>query len=139
GGRDSLALALLAEQWASARQGRVQALIVDHALRPASADEAAVTRERLASLGIAAEILLWSGAKPMSGVQEAARQARYRLLFEACRRHGILHLLLAHHADDQAETVAMRAARNSGPDGLAGMAALVEHRDARLMRPMLGV
>ena len=37
--------------------------------------------------------------------------ARYRLLRDACRRRGILHLLLAHHADDQAETVAMRAAR----------------------------
>ena len=139
GGRDSLALALLAHDWASARQGRVQALIVDHGLRPASAAEARLTQERLAALGIAAEILVWSGAKPVSGVQEAARQARYRLLFEACRRHGILHLLLAHHADDQAETVAMRAARNSGPDGLAGMAALVEHRDARLLRPLLGV
>jgi tRNA(Ile)-lysidine synthase len=137
GGRDSLALALLAEEWASVRQGRVQALIVDHGLRPASAKETVVTRQRLASLGIAAEILVWSGAKPTSGVQEAARQARYRLLFDACRRHGILHLLMAHHADDQAETVAMRAARNSGPDGLAGMAALVEHRDVRLLRPLL--
>ena len=69
-------------------------------------------------------------SKPSTGIQQAAREARYRLLFEACRRHGILHLLMAHHADDQAETLAMRAARESGPDGLAGMAALVEHRDA---------
>ena len=81
----------------------------------------------------------WAGAKPASGLQEAARDARYRLLFEACRRHGILHLLVAHHAGDQAETIAMRAARRSGPDGLAGMAAVVEHRDARLLRPLLGV
>src|SRR4029077_5614108 len=51
----------------------------------------------------------------------------------------ILHLLIAHHADDQAETVAMRATRASGPDGLAGMAALVEQREARLLRPLLSV
>ena len=81
----------------------------------------------------------WVGPKPASGLQQAARDARYRLLFEACRRHGILHLLVAHHAGDQAETIAMRAARRSGPDGLAGMAAVVEHRDARLLRPLLGV
>jgi tRNA(Ile)-lysidine synthase len=139
GGRDSLALALLAHEWATERGGQVLCLIVDHGLRTAAADEAAATRDRLSRRGIAAEILQWVGAKPERGVQEAARAARYDLLFDACRRHGILHLLVAHHADDQAETVAMRAARGSGPDGLAGMAALVEHRDARLLRPLLGV
>jgi tRNA(Ile)-lysidine synthase len=139
GGRDSVALAVLAHEWAGERQGSVRALIVDHGLRSASAVEAHSTHERLAALGIEAEVLVWSGAKPATRLQQAAREARYRLLFEACRRHGILHLLTAHHADDQAETLAMRAARDSGPDGLAGMAALVEHRDARLLRPLLAV
>jgi len=139
GGRDSTALALLAHDWAVARQGRVLALIVDHALRPQSGAEARATLERLGRLGIAGEILAWVEAKPASGLQEAAREARYRLLFDACRRHAILHLLVAHHAADQAETVAMRAARRSGPDGLAGMAAVVEHRHVRLLRPLLGV
>jgi len=139
GGRDSLALALLAHQWASARDGRVVGLIVDHGLRAESADEAANTRDRLANHSIAAEILRWSGAKPASGLQAAAREARYRLLLDACRRLGILHLLVAHHADDQAETMAMRSVRLSGPDGLAGMAALVEQREARLLRPLLAV
>jgi tRNA(Ile)-lysidine synthase len=139
GGRDSVALAVLADQWLGERQGRVLALVVDHGLRPESAGEAQSTRERLAALGIEAETLVWSGAKPATRIQQAAREARYRLLFEACRRHGILHLLTAHHAGDQAETLAMRAARASGPDGLAGMPALVEHRDARLLRPLLPV
>jgi len=139
GGRDSLALALLAHDWAIAQGGRVRALIVDHGLRPESAAEARAARERLAGHGIEAEILRWSGNKPSTRIQQAARAARYRLLLEACRRDGILHLLTAHHADDQAETVAMRAARASGPDGLAGMAAAVEHRDLRLLRPLLGV
>ena len=139
GGRDSLALALLAHDWAVARKGRVLALIVDHGLRPESGAEARTTLGRLGGIGIAGEILDWVGTKPVSGLQEAARDARYRLLLAACRRHGILHLLVAHHAGDQAETIAMRAARRSGPDGLAGMAAAVEHRDARLLRPLLGV
>jgi tRNA(Ile)-lysidine synthase len=108
-------------------------------LRPESGGEARTTLERLGRIGIAGEILGWAGSKPASGLQQAARNARYRLLLAACRGHGILHLLAAHHAGDQAETVAMRAARRSGPDGLAGMAAVVAHRDARLLRPLLGV
>lgn len=139
GGRDSLALALLAHDWARARGGRIVALVVDHGLRSGSDREAAATRGLLARLGIEAGVLDWSGPKPRSGLQAAARSARYRLLSGECRRRGILHLLLAHHADDQAETVAMRAARGSGLDGLAGMAALVERPDVRLLRPLLAV
>jgi tRNA(Ile)-lysidine synthase len=137
GGRDSLALALLLHGWAAERDGRVLALIVDHGLRAESAAEAAATGNTLARHGIDSLILTWAGAKPRSGLQEAARMARYRLLRDECRRRGILHLLLAHHADDQAETVAMRAARRSGPDGLAGMAAVVDQPELRLLRPLL--
>jgi tRNA(Ile)-lysidine synthase len=139
GGRDSLTLALLAQDWALKRQGRVVGLIVDHGLRAASAAEAERTQALLARHGLEGTILVWSGAKPPSGVQEAARHARYRLLREECRRRGILHLLLAHHADDQAETVAMRKARCSGRDGLAGMAALIEQPEVRLLRPLLAM
>ena len=139
GGRDSLALALLARDWAAARGGGIVALIVDHALRPSSEQEAAGTRDLLRGLGIEAAILHWSGPKPRSGLQAAARTERYRLLSSECRRRGILHLLLAHHADDQAETVTMRAARGSGLDGLAGMAALAERPELRLLRPLLPV
>ena len=139
GGRDSLALALLTRDWATARGGRIVALIVDHGLRSGSDEEAAGTRALLEGLGIEALILCWSGPKPQSGLQAAARTERYRLLSAECRRRGILHLLLAHHADDQAETVTMRAIRGSGPDGLAGMSALVERADVRLLRPLLGM
>ena len=139
GGRDSLALALLAREWVAARGGRIVGLIVDHALRPESAAEAAATETLLRRHGCDAEILRWSEAKPRTGLQDAARTARYRLLREACRRRSLVHLLVAHHADDQAETVAMRAARQSGPDGLAGMSAVVELPEVRLLRPLLGV
>jgi tRNA(Ile)-lysidine synthase len=139
GGRDSLALALLAREWARGRGGRIVGLVVDHGLRPESASEAAATGATLRRLGCDAELLRWSEAKPRAGLQEAARAARYRLLRQACRCRGILHLLVAHHADDQAETVAMRVARRSGPDGLAGMSAIVELPEVRLLRPLLGV
>nr|WP_083901585.1 tRNA lysidine(34) synthetase TilS [Azospirillum sp. B4] len=108
GGRDSLALTLLAHRWAQARGGRIQAFTVDHALRPESAAEAAQVARWLAARGIDHAILTWEGPKPATGLQAAARQARYALLAAACRERGILHLCLAHHREDQAETVALR-------------------------------
>ena len=139
GGADSMALALLAQAWVARRQGRLLALIVDHGLRPDSAAEAATVRSRLELVGVPGLVLRWAGAKPVQGVQGAARAARYALLTAACRERGILHLLLAHHRDDQAETVALRAAAGSAADGLAGMAAVAEHRGVRLLRPCLAL
>lgn len=139
GGADSMALAILARDWVEARGGSVLGLVVDHALRPRSSAEARATVERLATLRIVAEPLIWAGPKPFTGLQAAARAARLGLLSAACRRRGILHLLLGHHRADQAETVAMRAAAGSGPNGLAGMAAVVERDGVRLLRPLLTI
>lgn len=139
GGADSLCLALLASAWVQQRGGSVTALIVDHGLRPESAREAATVVAWLRARAIAAAVLRWEGAKPASGVQAAARAARYRLLADWCRDAGILHLLLAHHRDDQVETAVLREARGSGPDGLAAMSAIVEHADHRVLRPLLAV
>jgi tRNA(Ile)-lysidine synthase len=137
GGADSMALALLADEWARARGGDVLAVTVDHGLRTESAAEAAAVGKILAARGIAHDIATWSAARPASGVEAAARAARYALLTDRCRRAGALHLLTAHHADDQAETVLLRLCRGSGPDGLAGMAPVRNLGDARLLRPLL--
>ncbi|EME68161.1 ATPase [Paramagnetospirillum caucaseum] len=139
GGADSLALTLLAAQWAKARGGAVLALTVDHRLRPDSAAEAARVGAWLAGEGIVHRVLEWDGAKPDSDLQAAARAARYRLLGEACAAEGILHLLLAHHRDDQAETLLLRLGRGSGLEGLAAMAAERPTAWGRLLRPLLPV
>jgi tRNA(Ile)-lysidine synthase len=139
GGPDSLALCLLADRWARARGGNVVGLIVDHGLRPNSAAEARQAAGWLAARGIAPALLRWPGPRPATGIQAAARAARYELLAGWCRAAGVLHLLLGHHRDDQAETVVLRAARHSGPDGLAGMAAVREIAGLRLLRPLLTV
>ncbi|MBL8702368.1 MAG: tRNA lysidine(34) synthetase TilS [Alphaproteobacteria bacterium] len=139
GGADSTALALLLHDWAKSRGGRVTALTVDHGLRATAAAEAAAAGRWAGACGLDHEILPWIGAKPARAIQERARNVRHELLAAWCAAHGVLHLCLGHHADDQAETVAMRAARRSGPDGLAAMAALVERRDLRLLRPLLAV
>lgn len=138
GGGDSTALLALAHKWATAQGGRVVALHVDHGLRANSAAEAALLADRAARLGIAYHTLVWHGAKPATGIPNAARRARRDLLVEACRAHGIVHLLLGHHADDQDETAAMRAARGAKTRGRAGMSAIVADRGVRLLRPLLG-
>jgi len=108
-------------------------------LRPGSAAEAEATRERLARRSISARVLSLDGLARGPGLAARARAARYEALESACARHGIVDLLLGHHAADQAETVAMRLLAGSGPDGLAGMAALAERERVRLLRPLLAV
>ncbi|CAA7625660.1 tRNA lysidine(34) synthetase TilS [Magnetospirillum sp. UT-4] len=139
GGADSMALALLADAWARQRGGAVLALTVDHQLRPESTAEAARVGAWMAARGIAHRILPWTGTKPESDLQAAARAARYGLLDEACRQAGILHCLLAHHREDQAETLLLRLARGSGVDGLAAMAPVRAGRHVVWLRPLLSV
>jgi tRNA(Ile)-lysidine synthase len=139
GGPDSLALTILADRWARERGGQLMALTVDHRLRPESAEEARVLGGWLAARGIAHQVLVWTDPKPASGIQEAARAARYGLLGGWCRERGCLHLLTAHHREDQAETYLIRRRAGSGVDGLAGMSAVREMPGMRLVRPLLAV
>ena len=139
GGADSMALALLAAGWAAEQGGRVTALVVDHGLRADSHAEATLTIERLRQRTIPAHGLTISGLERGPALAERARRARYSVLEEYCAAAGILHLLLGHHAADQAETVAMRRLSGSGAAGLAGMAAIVETPVLRMLRPLLGV
>ncbi|MBK1841358.1 tRNA lysidine(34) synthetase TilS [Azospirillum sp. YIM B02556] len=138
GGGDSVGLVVLLRHWVAERGGSLLALTVDHGLRPDSAGEAAAVGQAMARLGIPHRILRWEGEKPPAGVQAAARVARHRLLADACADAGILHLALAHHRDDQAETVLLRLARGSGIDGLAGMAPVRADGRVRVIRPLLG-
>jgi tRNA(Ile)-lysidine synthase len=139
GGADSMALALLADAWTRNRGGSLLALVVDHGLRPESATEAALTTGRLAARGIRSRLLRLTGLPHGPALAERARAARYGTLATACAEAGIVHLLLGHHAADQAETVLMRRQSNSGPAGLAAMAAVTEQYGLRLLRPLLDV
>ncbi len=142
GGRDSMALARLSALYAEKTGVSVLALTVDHGLRPQSASEAALTAQWCKASGLAHRILAWTGEKPTTGIQEAARHARYHLLATACNEAGVGALLTAHSASDQAETFFMRLARGAGPAGLAAMAeetqaAADASASVRLIRPLL--
>ena len=141
GGSDSLALLHLAHQWARPRGAKLLVLTVDHRLRPAAAAEAAEVARLAGELGLAHQTLAWDA--PV-GRQSAARRARHALLAGALRAAGGHLLLTGHTADDQAETVLMRARQGSGWYGLAGMRALSlspvwpEGEGVWIARPLLG-
>lgn len=134
GGPDSLALLLLAH---AAVPGKIAAATVDHRLRAASADEAAMVAGLCAALGVPHETLLVT-VDP-GNVQAEARVARYAALAEWAEREGLAALATAHHADDQAETLLARLNRGSGVAGLAGVRArgVVAGTTLPLLRPLL--
>ncbi|MEM9989467.1 MAG: tRNA lysidine(34) synthetase TilS, partial [Pseudomonadota bacterium] len=119
----------------------ILALTVDHGLRPEAAKEAEKVASWCGSQSIPHRTLRWEGDKPQTGIQAAARKARYHLLIKACQRESIDRLVTAHHQDDQAETVLMRLRRGSGL-GLAAIRAEVKVASAdggplTLARPLL--
>jgi tRNA(Ile)-lysidine synthase len=139
GGPDSIALMHLARRWAPLARNApsLTVITVDHGLRPESRAEAEFVRAQAQRLRLACIILTWAGAKPKTGIQAAARRARYDLMMAHCRAQDIACLVTAHNADDQAETFLMRLRRGSGLDGLAAMATVSEHGDVPLVRPLL--
>jgi tRNA(Ile)-lysidine synthase len=141
GGADSLALLLLAARHATTAAARARFFVysVDHGLRPEAADEVAFVVREAERLGFAARPLRWSGPKPKTGLQQAAREARYALIAAAMRADAVPVLLTAHHLGDQAETVLMRLAHGSGLEGLRGMDYFSEVAGLSLVRPLLGI
>jgi tRNA(Ile)-lysidine synthase len=144
GGPDSTALLVLAARWAKRlkRAPKLIAVTIDHGLRPQAAREAAMVKRLARRLGVAHRTLHWRGRKPRTGLQEAARYARYELLAQIATRARFAHILTAHTLDDQAETVLFRLARGSGLFGLTGMAhaaplPLDGVREIFLVRPLL--
>jgi tRNA(Ile)-lysidine synthase len=146
GGPDSTALMVLAVRWRKSlkKKPALIAVTIDHGLRAESKREAAAVGRLARKLGIAHHTLRWSGAKPKTGMQQTARNARYRLLGDAARKIKAAHILTAHTIDDQAETVLIRMSRGSGVTGLGAMARVSQlpgdmEGQIGLVRPLLDI
>jgi len=135
GGPDSMALLTLA---AVAMPGRILVATVDHGFRPGSADEAATVARHCKTIGAPHATLTPDAPIAGSSIQARARDMRYGLLARWAIAEGAACLATAHHADDQAETFLMRAARGSGLSGLAGIRRRVEIAGVIVVRPLLG-
>jgi tRNA(Ile)-lysidine synthase len=140
GGPDSMALMRIAAELRTAGElVPVAVATVDHRLREESRSEAETVAGWARACGFPHQILAWTGEKPRTGLQEAAREVRYGLLAGFATEIGASHLLTAHTLDDQAETVLMRLSRGTGVGGLAGMRPETRRNGVTLARPFLGL
>ncbi|QPM88935.1 tRNA lysidine(34) synthetase TilS [Pseudooceanicola algae] len=137
GGGDSLALLHILAEIARTEALGLRVVTVDHGLRPAARDEAEKVGEQARALGLDHDILTWTGWNGEGNLQDQARRARYRLLAEWARLHGLRTVALGHTAEDQAETFLMRLARSAGTDGLSGMAVRRREGSVTFVRPLL--
>ncbi|KAF2860994.1 hypothetical protein K470DRAFT_231357 [Piedraia hortae CBS 480.64] len=123
GGVDSMALASLCSTYNQLNRPLL-AYIVDHQLRPGSGHEAQIVSDELSRMGFHPEILtIPQSLDQIVHIESYARRERYRALGRACKKHGVTELLVAQHADDQAETVLQRVINGYRGTGLRGIQA----------------
>lgn len=140
GGADSAMLALAAAHAARSLGIDLVLFHIHHGLQVQADDWAAHVRALGALLGtpvLQARVRVPDDTG--KGIEAAARQARYAALGGLARQAGVAHVLLAHHQDDQAETVLLRLLRGAGLQGMAAMAARTEREGVTYLRPWLGV
>lgn len=140
GGADSVALLHILLEHRAEDGPEIICAHFHHGIRGADADaDAAFCQALCEKVGV--ELILGRGDVPAEalqrrvGLETAARDARYRFLHQAKESCGAELIALAHHADDQAETVLMHLLRGTGPEGIAAMPVLSGDK----FRPLIGI
>ena len=141
GGPDSLALAYLTKCYSLKNKVKVKYYIVNHNLRKESSEEAETVKKVLKKINIQCTIINWNGKKPSKNIQAAARDKRYSLLSQVCKKNDIKYLLLGHHLNDLFENFLIRMVRGSGLNGLISFSKNTKYRgqDLNIMRPLLNL
>jgi len=141
GGPDSLALAYLTKCYSLKNNIKVKYYIVNHKLRKEASLEAKVVKKVLRKIDIQCTILNWNGKKPTQNIQAKARDKRYSLLANECKKKNIKYLLLGHHLNDLFENFLIRIVRGSGLNGLISFSKNTKYRgqDLNIMRPLLNL
>ena len=113
---------------------------IHHHLRQESDEEEVMVREFCRKRNLLVEVYHWEeGSSQNSAIEEKARQFRYEKLKESQQKHHASYVVVAHHADDQAETVLMKLTRGSTLEGIAGMKPMRPFGEGYLIRPFLTV
>ena len=141
GGPDSMSLAFLAKCFALTKKLDVKFYIVDHKLRKNSSLEAQTVFSLLKKFDINCKVLIWNGKKPSSNIQAKARDKRYSLLTNQCKKDKIKYLLLGHHLDDLYESFLIRLLRGSGLKGLTSFGGTSEYKKNGIiiLRPLIDI
>lgn len=142
GGPDSMALMhMLAER---AKEDSLSLIVahVNHGFRLAeSQNEYELVKQEAKKLGLPFEYVelhmpLYLQQHQVNS-QSASRSRRYQFLYEVCHQYEAAYLAVAHHRDDQAETVLMHILRGTGINGLSGMSNNRIEKNVELIRPLL--
>ncbi|MEW4372789.1 tRNA lysidine(34) synthetase TilS [Paenibacillus kandeliae] len=144
GGPDSVALLHTLHSLSPRYGWRLVCAHMNHGFRPQESAAEAIFVEQLAiELDIPFELETVDAPAHMQqtglGAQEAARDLRYQFLYQIASKHHASAIALAHHMDDQAETVLMRILRGTGPEGLGGMKMRRTEKNVELIRPFLRI
>ncbi len=141
GGPDSLALAFFCKCISKIYNTKIQYYLVDHKLRKESTKEAKKVLQILKKQKINCKILTWKGQKPKSNIQSIARDKRYALLKNECKKNRISFLLLGHNIDDLYENFLLRILRGSGLKGLVSMDKVSESNidNIKIIRPLINI
>lgn len=137
GGSDSMALTLLSYNWSKLKKIDIISITVDHNLRKESGKEAKLVSNYMERRGIPHKILKYEGKIPKSNIESIAREYRYKMLFEYCKKENIKYLFIAHNADEQTETFFLNLSRGSGVYGLSSIPNIQEKEGIKIVRPML--
>ena len=137
GGGDSMALLDLMLRQGGEAGVSVEAVTVDHGLRPEARDEAAMVEAFCSAHGASHSVLHWDGWDGRHNLQAQARKARYELIADWATRSELDCVALGHTRDDVAETFLMRLSRAAGVDGLAAMEQRFDRFGVTWIRPLL--
>ena len=137
GGPDSLALSSLGHAYSIEKKIKVFFVLVDHGIRSDASKEAQNVKNLLKKKGINLTILK-NKKKINKNVQSQAREIRYQLLLNFCKKNKIKFIMTGHHRDDQIETFLIRLSRGSGIQGLSSMSKVSSlSKTTKLFRPLL--
>lgn len=137
GGSDSMAMLHLMARAAPHCGITLEVATVDHRLRPEAAGEAAFVSETCRALGLKHDTLVWDDHPAAGNLMQEASRARYALLAAWAHDNAIPQVLIAHTADDQAESFLIGLSRAAGLDGLSGMRPAWEKDGIAFRRPFL--
>ncbi|MDR0296454.1 MAG: tRNA lysidine(34) synthetase TilS [Rickettsia sp.] len=142
GGSDSIALLMLTHKWVSTnsinKNINVVVMLVDHHLRKQSSLEHEYVRDLSHKLGHEYHLLHFDHQNNFSNLQARAREGRYQLMTDLCRKLDILTILTAHHLDDYIENYCLRLEKKSSIFGLSG-SHINWYNNVKIVRPLFNI